>query len=110
MILQLFAKLKEAETIANASVKAAEDAWLIAKRAGHTAEQLAPLDPGRHQVALGALQTSLAHVQTILGPEAVAEATKAIQAEQAAAKAAADAKAAETAAQATVDNVKAPAN
>ncbi len=37
------------------------------------AEQIVALDPGRHQVALGAIRTAIGHVETIMGAAADAQ-------------------------------------
>ncbi len=73
MIVQLLTQLQAAETVAIAVVKAAETAYCAAKKNNAAAEHIAALDPGRHQVALGAVQTAIAHVETIMGAAADAQ-------------------------------------
>ena len=65
MITQLLTQLQAAETVGIAVVKAAEAAYVAARKANAAPEHIAALDPGRHQVALGAIQTAIAHVETI---------------------------------------------
>lgn len=81
MIIQLFAKLKEAEEIGAAALKAAQAVHDAASKAGG---DLSSLDPGRHQIALGSVRTAIAYVESILGPDATTAAKNAIAAEQSA--------------------------
>jgi hypothetical protein len=81
MIIQLLTQLQAAETVAIAVVKAAEMAYEAARKNNATAKQIAGLDPGRHQVALGAVQTAIAHVETIMGEAADAREEASGQAE-----------------------------
>jgi len=70
MIIQLLTQLQAAETVAIAVVKAAEAAYEAARKNNAAPEHIAALDPGRHQVALGAVQTAIMHVETIMGEAA----------------------------------------
>ena len=67
MIIQLLTQLQAAEKIGIVVVQAAEAAYTAAKKAHAPPEKIAALDPGRHQVALGAVQTAIGHVETIMG-------------------------------------------
>jgi hypothetical protein len=73
MIIQLLTQLQGAEKIGVAVVQCAEAAYKAAKHAGLKPEQIAALDPGRHQVALGAIQNAITHVETIMGEAADAQ-------------------------------------
>jgi hypothetical protein len=72
MITQLLTQLQAAEKIGIIVVQAAEAAYNAAKKANAAPKQIAALDPGRHQVALGAIQTAIAHIETIMGAAAAA--------------------------------------
>jgi hypothetical protein len=65
--------LQAAERIGIVVVQCAEAAYKAAKHAGLKPEQIAALDPGRHQVALRAIQTAITHVETIMGEAADAQ-------------------------------------
>jgi hypothetical protein len=77
VIVQLLTELQAAEKIAVAAVGAAEAAYNAAVKSHASVGQTAALDPGRHQVALGAIRTAIAHVETIMG--AAADAQEAMQ-------------------------------
>jgi hypothetical protein len=66
MIVQLLTQLQAAETVGIAVVKAAEAAYVAAKKNSAAPEYIAGLDPGRHQLALGAVRTAIAHVGTLV--------------------------------------------
>jgi hypothetical protein len=48
-------------------------AYNAARKNNVAPEQIAALNPGRHQVALGAVQTAIAHVEIIMGEAAEAQ-------------------------------------
>jgi hypothetical protein len=73
MITQLLTQLQAAEQIGAAAVRAAEMAYNAAVKSCAPAEQIVALDPGRHQVALGAIRTAIGHVETIMGAAADAQ-------------------------------------
>jgi hypothetical protein len=84
MIIQLFTKLKEAEALGAAALKAAEAVHDAGVKAGKHDGELSALDPGRHQIALGSVRTAIAFVENILGPQATTAARNEIAAEQSA--------------------------
>jgi hypothetical protein len=67
MITQLLTQLEAAEKIGIAVAKAAEAAYSAAVKSRAPVEQTAALDPGRHQLTLGAIRTAIAHLETIIG-------------------------------------------
>ncbi len=66
MIAQLLTQLRAAEQIGAAVVKAAEGAYDAARKTDAAHEEIAALDPGRHQVALGAIRAAIGQVETIV--------------------------------------------
>jgi hypothetical protein len=77
MITQLLTELEAVEKTAVAAVQVAESAYRAAGKAAKPLAQIMALDPGRHQVALGAVRTAIAQVQNIMGAAADAEETQA---------------------------------
>jgi hypothetical protein len=86
MIAQLLAELQAVEKTAVTVRDTAVKAYNAAAKGNAKLEDLAALDPGRHQVALGEIRTAIAHVQTIM---AAAEENAEARATQAATPAAA---------------------
>ena len=66
MITQLLIDLQAVEKKAVAVLKAAEAAYHASIKARATVEETAALDPGRHQVALGAIRTAIAHFEQLV--------------------------------------------
>jgi hypothetical protein len=73
MIIQLLMQLQAAEKIGVAAVNAAEAAYNASVRSRASVTRVAALDPGRHQVALGAIRTAIGHVESIMGAAADAQ-------------------------------------
>jgi hypothetical protein len=73
MIAQLLTELQAAEKTGVAVVGAAEAAYNASVKSHDSVGQTAALDPGRHQVALGAIRTAIEHVETIVGAAADAQ-------------------------------------
>jgi hypothetical protein len=75
MITQLLTELEAVEKTAITAMRVAETAFKAAAAAGKPLEQIMALDPGRHQIALGAVRTAIEQVQSIMGAAADAEET-----------------------------------
>jgi hypothetical protein len=70
MIAQLLTQLEAAEKDAVAVVNTAEAAYNASRKGNAPVQRTAALDPGRHQLALGAIRTAIAHIETIMGDAA----------------------------------------
>jgi hypothetical protein len=66
-------QLQAAEKIGITAVNAAEAAYNASVRSRAPVTQTAALDPGRHQVALGAIRTAIGHVESIMAAVADAQ-------------------------------------
>jgi hypothetical protein len=70
MITTLLTKLQDCEQTAIQIVAEAETAYNAALKARAPIAEVASLDPGRQQIALGEIRTAIAHVQLILAQSA----------------------------------------
>jgi hypothetical protein len=69
MIAQLLAELQAVEKTALAAKDLAADAYQQAAKSARTdpdLAKLATLDPGRHQIVLGAIRNAIEHAQVIM--------------------------------------------